>query len=388
MITQKEVIYMASFRKTTTGWKVTVSKRDDWGKLKQVSKSGFSTKNEARLYAAKIEAKENGVISAKKDLEFAKYFDYWYKTYKENSVTESTLRHYILSSSIIRQYFGAKKLQKITRANYQAFINWYGANHSKETISKVNGHIRACVKNAILDDIITKDFTQRIELKYNDKHTLQVDYLNVREITLLINKIKHSLDRRYTSKYMILTAIYTGMRLGEIMALTWQDINFSNKTISITKSYDYHGHKIKTTKTTSSYRTIAVNNDLLNCLKQLKDNKHKYVFQNNQHTVPSSNAVNKKLRELLQECGIERQGFHFHSLRHSHVAYLLFQGVELYTISKRLGHSNMMITAKKYAYLVDEYKAKGDRQIENAMDNLSRTTGQQLDNKVTFINSR
>ncbi|MBN7274398.1 tyrosine-type recombinase/integrase [Ligilactobacillus pobuzihii] len=80
--------------------------------------------------------------------------------------------------------------------------------------------------------------------------------------------------------------------------------------------------------------------------------------------------------------------FHFHSLRHFHVAYLLFQGIELYTISKRLGHSNMMITAKKYAYLVDEYKAKSDRQIENAMDNLSRTTGQQLDNKMTFINFR
>ncbi|HIZ96710.1 MAG TPA: Arm DNA-binding domain-containing protein [Candidatus Ligilactobacillus excrementavium] len=50
------------------------------GKLKQVSKSGFPTKSEARLYATKIEAKENGVISVKKELEFAKYFDYWYKT--------------------------------------------------------------------------------------------------------------------------------------------------------------------------------------------------------------------------------------------------------------------------------------------------------------------
>lgn len=107
---------------------------------------------------------------------------------------------------------------------------------------------------------------------------------------------------------MILTAIYIGMRLGETMTLTWQDINFSNKTISITKSYDYHSHKIKTTKITSSYRTIALNNDLLNCLQKLKDNKHKYVFQNNEHTVPSSNAINKKLRELLQERGIERQG--------------------------------------------------------------------------------
>lgn len=77
----------------------------------------FLQKNEARLYEAKIEAKENGVISTKKGLEFAKYFDYWYKTYKENSVAGSTLRHYILSSSIIRQYFGAKKLQENTRIN-------------------------------------------------------------------------------------------------------------------------------------------------------------------------------------------------------------------------------------------------------------------------------
>jgi len=66
--------------------------------------------------------------------------------------------------------------------------------------------------------------------------------------------------------------------------------------------------KLRQQRQKSSYRTIALNNDLLNCLQQLKDNKHKYVFQNNQHTVPSSNAVNKKLRELLQERGKERQG--------------------------------------------------------------------------------
>ncbi|HIZ96713.1 MAG TPA: tyrosine-type recombinase/integrase [Candidatus Ligilactobacillus excrementavium] len=73
--------------------------------------------------------------------------------------------------------------------------------------------------------------------------------------------------------------------------------------------------------------------------------------------------------------------FHFHSLRHFHVAYLLFQGIELYTISKHLGHSNMMITAKKYAYLVDEYKAKL-RMLWTIL------AGQQLDNKMTFINFR
>jgi integrase len=378
----KGVFSMASFRKLSSGWKVTISQRDNNGKLQQTSKSGFLTKSEARLYAAKIEAKKTGVISAKKDIELSKYFDYWYKTYKENKVTESTLRHYVLTSKIIKKYFGIKKIQKITREDYQSFLNWYGANHAKETIAKINGYVRACAKNAILDDIITKDFTQRTELKFNQQNSMKVEYLNVKEINLLINSAKYKLDPRYTSRYMILTAIYTGMRLGEIMALTWEDVDFKHKTISINKSYDYHSHKIKTTKTTSSNRTISVNSDLLGCLSQLKKNKMTDVFRNNQNTVPSSNAVNKKLKELFKQCNINKKGFHFHSLRHSHVAYLLFRGVDLYAISKRLGHSNMMITAKKYAYLIDEYKARNDNKIEHLMDNL----GQQQDNKVIFYN--
>ncbi|MBN7274399.1 hypothetical protein GNF18_04505 [Ligilactobacillus pobuzihii] len=92
-------------------------------------------------------------------------------------MTESALRYYILSSSIIRQYFGAKNLQENTRINTISPLSSSTTNHSKETISKLNDHIRACVKNAILDDIISKNFTQRIKLKYNDKHALPVDYL-------------------------------------------------------------------------------------------------------------------------------------------------------------------------------------------------------------------
>lgn len=83
-----------------------------------------------------------------------------------------------------------------------------------------------------------------------------MDYLNISEINKLINRTKIKLDHRYTSRYMILTAIYTGLRLGEIMALTWDDIDFKHKTISVNKSYDYHSHQIKTAKTEGSNRTI------------------------------------------------------------------------------------------------------------------------------------
>lgn len=121
-----------------------------------------------------------------------------------------------------------------------------------------------------------------------------------------------------------------------------------------------------------SVRTIKVTDELLRPLKQLKENNHStMVFLNNQKRIPSSNAVNKVLRELLEEAGIHRSGYHFHSLRHSHVAYLLYQGIDLYAISKRLGHSNMTITAKKYAYLIDEYREKENEKISKVIGRLS-----------------
>ena len=87
------------------------------------------------------------------------------------------------------------------------------------------------------------------------------------------------------------------------------------------------------------------------------------VFQNVLGTVPTGTALNKCLRSIMSDCGIEKQGFHFHSLRHVHVAYLLGKGIDIYAISKRLGHSNITVTLNTYSYLIDEYKAKNDTLI-------------------------
>ena len=162
---------------------------------------------------------------------------------------------------------------------------------------------------------------------------------------------------------MILTAIYTGMRKSEIQALTWKDIDFLHSTIRVNKSWDEKKKAFKPTKTESSNRTIKVNRELLNYLADLKANSSVMVFQNVLGTVPTGTALNKCLRSIMSDCGIEKQGFHFHSLRHVHVAYLLGKGVDIYAISKRLGHSNITVTLNTYSYLIDEYKAKNDTLI-------------------------
>ena len=183
----------------------------------------------------------------------------------------------------------------------------------------------------------------------------------------------------------VLTAIYTGMRLGEIMALTWNDINF--KTISINKSWNYlDGGGFKKTKTKSSIKTIRVNDDLLNLIVELKVNKQGLVFRNAYGQLPTSNAVNKTLRNAMSQCGIVKQDYHFHSLRHSHVAYLLANDVPLYIISKRLGHSNTTITADKYAYLIDEFKERSNEMIENSLNELNPKSKNESEGKPSKNN--
>ncbi|MDK1716422.1 tyrosine-type recombinase/integrase [Dellaglioa algida] len=113
-------------------------------------------------------------------------------------------------------------------------------------------------------------------------------------------------------------------------------------------------------------------------LKELKDHsvnpsKNDAVFINQYETIPTSSAVNKTLKETLKMLNIDRPGFHFHSLRHTHVAYLLSHNIDLYLISKRLGHSDISTTSKVYSYLIDEYKIRGDNEIEGVLNKINES---------------
>ena len=119
------------------------------------------------------------------------------------------------------------------RTQYQDFINHFGATHAPSTVQKINGFIRACVQSAILDDYLLKDFTQGVSLVANKNKIVKVQYLNIEEIKALLKGARSGLTGGFTSRYMIITAIYTGMRLSEIQALTWNDIDWAHQTISI-----------------------------------------------------------------------------------------------------------------------------------------------------------
>ncbi|KRM66252.1 bacteriophage integrase [Limosilactobacillus coleohominis DSM 14060] len=318
-----------------------------------------------------MEAQLNQGVAVDKNISLYDYYIHWVATYKEPKVSDVSMVLYNTTAKNIREFFGNANIKDIPRSQYQSFINTFGRNHAPSTVQKVNGFIRACVQSAILDDFLIKDFTQGVELVANEDKVIKVQYLNLKEIKSLLEAAKDHLSPNFTSRYMIITAIYTGMRLSEIQALTWNDIDWFNQTININKSWNAVIHQFKNTKNKSSVRKIKINPELLTILQQLKaHSKGTMVFLNQYGTIPTSGAVNRTLRSLLADLNITKINFHFHSLRHSHVALLLANGIDIYAISKRLGHSNIKTTANTYAYLIDEYKDKTDQQIITALSSL------------------
>lgn len=359
-------------KKAKNGYYAYVNYHDSSGNRRQKKAPGhFKLKREAKQAAVKLELELQRANPKLSEMTFSDYYQRWFDLYKKNKAkSHSASYQYALIGKYIKKYFKGTKLRDIKRSEYQAFINWYGANHSYESVRKLKGACHNCVGYAVDDGIVDKDFTNHVELAYNSSHTRKVEYLNNQELSKLKQWTVSKLDRYYTSRYMILTAIYTGLRKGEVQGLTWNDIDFVHSTISVNKQWDEKEKSFKPVKTKSSNRVIKVNRQLLRYLTDLKPNHTTMIFEDVFGKIPSSNAINKCLRNIMTQAGIKKTGFHFHSLRHTHVAYLIGQGVDIYAISKRLGHSNVNITLSVYAYLIDEYKTKNDNLIVEKLANI------------------
>ena len=361
---------MAYIRKRGKSWQAQVSWYDLNNERRYKTKSGFATKRQAQKWANEMEVAKSDNQIVDKDPIFAQEYSDYVNTYKIQGKAKTTERRYLYSVKVIENYFGKVKLSKVTRHMYQSFINEYGKDHSKNTMRLINRYIKAFARDCMADKLITTNFTDRINLTWNDENTHKVQYLNYDEIKKLLDSLEDGIKPSYISRYMIITALYTGMRIGEIMALEWSDIDFDNHLIKITKSYSYTEDKIKDPKTETSKRVIRVSKKLLDILKQLRVNHQKFVFMSVTGNIPTTSAANKTLKKQLKKLKIKKDHFHFHSLRHTHVALLLFKGVPLYSISKRLGHANMSITAEVYAYMLDELRQKADDQIETILDGI------------------
>lgn len=350
------------------------------------TKSGFKTKKEAQLWETQEKlAKSKGQISDKNPV-FADYFRRWYEVYRKPGVAANTRHVYEYVAGVLESYFGGLKIRSLTNENLQTFLNEFGKDHAKNTASKVFGNIKACLVEAFDEGLIHKNLSSKLKLIYNKDKSRPDVFLSAAEIESLARYCERIAKPNRPVPYMILTALFTGMRLGEIMALSWPCIDYTKNTIKIERSWAYKAHELKSPKNKASYRTIPVPVNLLNKLAELKDNDTRWIFvrKNARHDGMTDNeilraglvdqtTVNDDLKRFAKKAGVKSwQDIHMHSLRHAHVAYLAYKNVNWYAISKRLGHSNLAITLNTYAYLIDELKASEDAQIVDILNKLDK----------------
>lgn len=371
---------MASFQKRGKTWQYTVSRYID-GVYKPIRKGGFRTKEEARIAANEVENKLNkGLLPSLSPISLSDYFFDWIKVYKPH-INKNTRERYLEVHKVIEIYFGNKPLRDIKKKNYQEFINDYGKTRSRETVKRLNTDVRACVQEAIEENIIAKDFTKNVIIFGLEPKKSEEKHLNYAETKKLIKFLYKKIDDMFYNKkiyigyFVILLGINTGMRYGEIIGLTKNDIDFENNTITINKIWGYKKQMkwgFGKTKNDSSNRVIKIGKKTAKVFEKLytflEDNEYNLIFYrpDSQYKVYANGPANELLKKTLKKLGLKE--ITMHGLRHTHASILLYKNVSINYVSQRLGHKDIDTTLKHYIHILKELQIKEERKTIKIFD--------------------
>ncbi|MBF0780266.1 MULTISPECIES: site-specific integrase [unclassified Granulicatella] len=359
---------MASFRKRGKKWEYRITYTIN-GEKHTESKGGFATKKEAEFHAIEHQNKINqGGYITSGNTPFFQYMSDWAKLYKREVVSPVTYKSIIRSCKMANTLFGNTPIKNITRLQYQSKIATL-KNKSKSTVQKYHIYFKACFQNAVMDGVITRNPADNAVIVGNKERDKKenIKYISYEEAQKLIATLKQNIKPEYVSRYMILLSLYTGMRFAECLALTWDRIDFKEKTILIDRSWDYHITQDFIPTKNREIRKIVVNEHMLNFLLQLP--KHsEFIFAKTDGTLPTNNGVNHALQKACKRANIK--AITFHALRHTHGSILLYKGSSILYISKRLGHSSTAITQQVYLHLIDELKDTEEKLALKIFDDL------------------
>ncbi|WP_090629729.1 tyrosine-type recombinase/integrase [Neobacillus massiliamazoniensis] len=373
---------MASIQKLKNGWRYRVSYKEG-DKYKTKTQGCFRTKRECELAAAELEKKLHvGQDISAVDQLFAEYIRNWFEIYKKGKYSPKHESDIERSVKLVELHFAGVRMKDLTRDMYQRFINELEPHYATETIRKRHLYVKTCLKDAIEDGIIIKDPTYKVIIKGHKEEKAEVlKYLNFEELKHLTTNTKKNLKLRYVSRYIILFAIATGARFSEILGMTWDCVDFENQAITINKTWDAkYKNDFSDTKNYASKRTITIDKSTCNILSSLKHeqnvaaaetgmrNEKNLCFINSKFELVTNNAVNKTLKALCREVGAKQ--ITCHGLRHTHASMLLFKGVNIKYISRRLGHGDIVTTLQTYSHILDEMEQKESRQVDVTMQEL------------------
>lgn len=350
------------------------------GKEVRTTRRGFKSKKEAHITLNKllIDFEQNG-LNKQKNLTFQQVYDLWVVNY-EHTVKESTFvktteqyRNHILPT------FGELKIEKISIAYAQKFAN----AKSKDFV-----HFREFISNAsrIYDYAITLGYASDNPFKkitipkrkesIDDEAT--VNFFTKQELEEFLSVVNKKDNQKMIAFFR--TLAFSGMRVGELIALTWEDVNFKDKTIRISKTLARGKNNrlyVEQPKTKNSKRTIPMDQKTLDILKHWRSVQRKeflisgyntlkpnqLLFSNERNTFMQLSKPRKWMESIIKQNNLKR--ITIHGLRHTHASLLLEAESTIKDVQERLGHASIQITMDLYIHITEERKEKTALQFAN-----------------------
>lgn len=300
---------------------------------------------------------------------FYKYYLDWIHIYKDNAVRQITLDKYYLVQKRLKELAPDLHMNELNRRNYQQILNLYARNHEKTTTLDFHHHLKASLFDAVDDGLLKSDPTRRAIIKGCSPSEKKIKYLNLFDLQKLLRSL--DLDSELNWDWFFLLIAKTGLRFAEALALTKEDFNFEKQRIIINKSWNYKekiGH-FQPTKNESSNRTVMVDWQLMQQFQSLirsKEDDQLIFFDKNRRVYNST--LNQKLATYCEKLDIPI--ISIHGLRHTHASLLLYEGVSIASVAKRLGHSNTTTTQETYIHIIRELENKDNDKILHHLSQL------------------
>ena len=335
--------------KKTGKWLIQYRYTDWQGKRRKSTKRGFATKREAEEWL------RNFLITQKADFDM-KFEDFWkmYCADMETRLREHTMRtkKYIVELKIL-PYFGDKRVNDITAADIRQWQNeLIKMGYSPTYLKTINNQLSAIFNYAVRYYDLKSNPCAKAGSMGKSKAE-EMDFWTGEEFRKFIDSVMN----KRLSYMAFMTLYWTGMRMGELLALNPKDVDLKKRTISITKSYQRLGKKdvITPPKTPKSKRVITIPEFLAADIKDYMDSL--YVLQEDDRLFPITKYyLEHEMQRGIKESGVKR--IRVHDLRHSHASMLIELGFSPLEIANRLGHEKVETTLNTYAHLYPNKQTK------------------------------
>lgn len=352
------------------------------GKKKRTTRRGFKTAKQAKHAIAQIELgidKPAAKAEARKFLTFKSIYELWFDQYK-NTIKEITAkRTQSLFDKHILPVLGDLNIKKIEISHCQSFVNNW-AKYFKN-FSTLKAYAQKIFDFAITQKLITEN---PMRLVIMPKRKVEIEdvkkdkFLDLQELKSFFTWAEQSCKEQEIIMFKVLAS--TGLRKGELQALTWDSIDFVNSTLTVSRTMITYDKKIHftTPKTKGSNRTITIDESICLELKKWKIAQKKALFKegvrarNNKEQLIFCNPLGGPLDLSFLNRSLSKykqKKLTPHSFRHTHTSLLFEAGASTKEVQIRLGHSDITTTLNIYAHVSKSHEKETAKKFANYVNN-------------------